>query len=339
METMTQDRAVQEVATTATLTQRIITQRKIEGISAILLPFTESGEIDFDGFTRHVARTANAGLAPAVNMDTGYVNLLDDATRQEVLRQTQATLAGRPFVAGAFVPSKPGDDWHDDGVYEAVAEQMALIQHYGGTPVVFQSFSLTALAPDQMLEAYAALGRDCPRFIGFELGTMFAPFGKIYDLETYRGLLQIPQCIGAKHSSLNRSLEWQRLALRDRVRPDFKVYTGNDLAIDMVIYGSDYLLGISTFAPEAFAVRDALWAAGDERFYELNDLLQYLGFFAFRPPVPAYKHSAAQFLKIRGRIASDTPHVLAERRPTSDVAILRDISDRLDAMLAGISDG
>ena len=123
------------------------------------------------------------------------------------------------------------------------------------------------------------------------------------------------------------------------MRPDFKVYTGNDLAIDMVIYGSDYLLGISTFAPEAFAVRDALWAAGDERFYELNDLLQYLGFFAFRPPVPAYKHSAAQFLKIRGRIASDTPHVLAERRPTSDVAILRDISDRLDAMLAGISDG
>ena len=38
-------------------------------------------------------------------------------------------------------------------------------------------------------------------------------------------------------------------------------------------------------------------------FYALNDLLQYLGTFAFRPPVPAYRHSAAQFLKLRGRRA------------------------------------
>ena len=71
----------------------------------------------------------------------------------------------------------------------------------------------------------------------------------------------------------------------------------------MVMYGSDYLLGLSTFAPDLFARRDALWAAGDPAFYELNDLLQYLGFFAFRPPVPAYKHSAAMFLKLRGWIA------------------------------------
>ena len=225
METIRPDRSAQAVATTAALTQRIIPQRKIEGISAILLPFTETGEIDFAGFTRHVAHTAHTGLTPAVNMDTGYVNLLDDATRREVLRQTQATLGGQPFVAGAFVPSKPGDTWQGASGYAAVYEQMALIQHYGGTPVVFQSFSLTALAPDQMLEAYAALGRHCPRFIGFELGTMFAPFGKIYDLATYTGLLQILQCIGAKHSSLQRGLEWQRLTLRDQMRPDFKVYT------------------------------------------------------------------------------------------------------------------
>ena len=89
---------------------------------------------------------------------------------------------------------------------------------------------------------------------------------------------------GAKHSSLNRVLEWQRLELRNRVRPDFKVFTGNDLAIDMVMYGSDYLLGLSTFAPDAFARRDAMWEAGDPRFHELNDLLQYLGAFHFSGP-------------------------------------------------------
>jgi dihydrodipicolinate synthase/N-acetylneuraminate lyase len=145
--------------------------------------------------------------------------------------------------------------------------------------------------------------------------------------------MAIPQITGMKHSSLNRDLEWQRLALRDEVRPDFKIYTGNDLAIDMVMYGSDYLLGLSAFAPEAFAARDALWAAADPRFYELNDLLQYLGCFAFRPPVPAYKHSAAQFLKLRGRIQCDHPHPKAQRRPESDVEILRNISEQLDRFI------
>ena len=56
--------------------------RPIEGISAILLPFLDDlGTIDWPGFRAHVERTAALGLLPAVNMDTGYVNLLDDATR------------------------------------------------------------------------------------------------------------------------------------------------------------------------------------------------------------------------------------------------------------------
>src|SRR5205823_5705149 len=82
-------------------------------------------------------------------------------------------------------------------------------------------------------------------------------------------------------------------------------YTGNDLAIDMVFYGSDYLLGLSAFAVEAFAARDRLWMQCDGRAIAVNDLLQYLGQVAFRAPVPAYKHSAAQFLHLRGRIATD----------------------------------
>ncbi len=253
-----------------------------------------------------------------MNMDTGYVNLLDEKDCEAVLAHTQQTLAGREFVAGAFVADEPNAAWNG----EAYERKIALIQRYGGTPVIFQSYGLTSQPPDGILNAYNALARNCPRFIAFELGTMFAPFGAIYDLEVYSGLLDIPQCIGAKHSSLNRQLEWQRLQLRDKQRPDFKVFTGNDLAIDMVMYGSDYLLGLSTFAPDLFALRDAMWSTADLNFYELNDLLQYLGFFAFRAPVPAYKHSAAQFMKLCGWIDSDTPHPSAARRPASDIPIL-----------------
>jgi dihydrodipicolinate synthase/N-acetylneuraminate lyase len=306
---------------------RLRPRRKPVGMSAVLLTFEGDGAVDWPGFRAHVLRTAAAGLTPAVNMDTGYVNLLDEATRTRVLAQTREALGGGAFVAGAFVADRPGAAFDLDAYRRA----FDVIQHHGGMPIVFQSHGLVALPRDRLLDAYVALGRDCPRYLAFELGEAFAPFGKIYDLETYAGLLDIPACVGAKHSSLSRLLEWRRLALRDERRPDFLVLTGNDLAIDMIMYGSDYLLGLSTFAPDLFARRDALWAAGDPAFYELNDLLQYLGFFAFRPPVPAYKHSAAQFLKLRGWIGCDAPHPNGPRRPASDREVLRDIAERLAA--------
>ena len=303
-------------------------KRRIEGSSAILLPFHANSDIDWVGFTAHVRRTVAAGLAPAVNMDTGFGNLIDDTIRRKALQITQAETGGKWFVAGAFVLDQPGAAFD----LAAYARQIDLIQQYGGTPVIFQSYGLTDQSDEQVVEAYTAIGRHAPRFVGFELGQMFAPFGKIYSLEVYRCMMGIPQCIGAKHSSLRRDLEWERLALRDATRPDFRVYTGNDLAIDMVMYGSDYLLGLSTFAPEAFALRDKAWENGDASFYEINDLLQYLGFLAFRPPVPAYKHSAAMFLKLRGWIGCDDTHPRSAKRPESDREILADLAHRIEAL-------
>jgi hypothetical protein len=113
------------------------------------------------------------------------------------------------------------------------------------------------------------------------------------------------------------------------------VFTGNDLAIDMVRFGSDWLLGLSTAAPEAFARRDAWMLAGDLRFHELDDALQALGSFAFRTPVPAYKHSMAQVLKARGWIGCDDPFPGSPRRPDSDREILCTILARIDAASEG----
>ena len=116
--------------------------------------------------------------------------------------------------------------------------------------------------------------------------------------------------------------------------PTSTCFTGNDLAIDMVCYGSDYLLGLSAFAPEAFAERDRRWAAGDRAFHELNDLLQYLG--ALRVP-----GAGARLPPRRGDVprssaagsTSDATPPGAPRRPDSDRAVLADIAERLEAML------
>ena len=300
-------------------------RRKVTGISAVLLPFTESGDVDWPAFDAHVARTAGAGLTPAVNMDTGYVNLIDHATQDEVLRRTRAVLGGGEFVAGAFVSDREGDPFS----FEGYAERMQAIQSFGGTPALFQSFGLTRQPGPEIVRSYERLGRACDKFIGFELTTDLAPFGAIYDLDTYAGMMLVPQCIGAKHSSFHREPEWERLKLRDAMRPEFSVFTGNDFAIDMVMYGSDYLLGLSSFAPDLFAMRDTYWEAGDTRFYELNDQLQYLGDFAFRSPSPAYKHSCAQFLKLRGWIECDQTHPRAATRPASDIDVLKELGQRL----------
>ena len=46
----------------------------------------------------------------AVNMDTGYVNYLSDAEKQDVLRWTREALGeGVPFVAGAYIENQTGD--------------------------------------------------------------------------------------------------------------------------------------------------------------------------------------------------------------------------------------
>lgn len=316
--------------TTDSAVKRIQLGRKIEGISAVLLPFDSNGRIDFTSFAENVSRTLKAGLAPAVNMDTGYTNLITAEERRQVLKTTREVAKKKAFVAGAFVESEPGD--YLKNYFSAVDE----IQEAGGTPILFQCSALKQMKQKEIIGVYRKVAERCQRLFAFELGEMFAPFGQIYPIETVRELMQIPQITGMKHSSLNRELEWQRLELRDKVRPDFKVYTGNDLAIDMVMYGSDYLLGLSAFCPEAFARRDTLWAKSDPRFYELNDLIQYLGCFAFRAPVPAYKHTAAQFLRLRGRIRTDLPHPKAQRRPESDIEILREISERIDQLMCSL---
>jgi dihydrodipicolinate synthase/N-acetylneuraminate lyase len=294
-----------------------------------LLPYTADGAVDWPGFESLVTRTVECDLVPAVNMDTGFVQLLDDATRARVLDIAAAHAGARGFVAGAFVADRDGDAF-DRAAYVAAMHDIA---RRGGTPVLFPSHGLNELEDDLWIDAHETIGGHVDRFIAFELGPQFVPYGRIYPLHAWERLLIIPQCIGAKHSSLSREAEWERLALRDEVRPGFHVFTGNDLAIDMVCYGSDYLLGLASFAPEAFAERDRRWAASEDSFQPLNDVLQELGTFAFRPPVPAYRHDAAMFLALRGRLGSDATPPGAERRPESDRAVLAEIAQRLDALM------
>lgn len=288
--------------------------RKIDANSAVLLPLTPDGKPDYVQFEAHLIRTVKAGITPAVNMDTGFGPQLTPSQRVDVLKLTRKALGTAPFIAGAL------------SFGETYDQSIASILNSGGTPIIFQS---PAFAEGDPIALYKKITAPCEKALAFELGTMFAPFGRIYDLDTYKRLLDLPKIVGAKHSSLSRALELDRLKLRDQHRPDFKVYTGNDLAIDMVMYGSDYLLGISTFDPDAFALRDRWWAANDPRFFELNDALQALGAVAFRDPVPAYKDSAAAYLNVTGRMKGALPHPSCPRRPSNEAELLAPLARQI----------
>ena len=306
------------------IVQRQQRGRKVQGIAAALLPFEANGRIAVEAFQNHLRATHHAGLMNAVNMDTGYINYLSETEKLDVLRWTREALGtGAPFVAGAYVEGQPGD------IVELYRKQMDAIVAHCGIPILFQTSQLYGKSSKEKAAAYQAVSRGYPHVLGFELGKMFASNGEIFDEETFLRLMDIPEIKGVKHSSLDRLIELGRLALRDAHRPDFRIYTGNDLGINMIEYGSDYLLGLATFAPEKFAERDRLWETGDPAYYALSDALQYLGNVAFRDPVPAYKHSAAVFLHLAGKIPSNLPHPKNPRRLAWEAEILRDCARRL----------
>jgi len=299
--------------------------RTIEGISAVLLPYGRDARIDEAAFRRHLRRTLNAGLRAAVNMDTGYIDLLSTEEKSQVLAWTSEITAGEWFVAGALPMGAPPSA-------AAYVRECKTIAVAGGVPIIFPSPYTAALDEDALLEFFREIGRAADRFLAFELGTMFNPNGRMFSDRVLAAIMEIPQCRGLKHSSLDRATELERIELRDRHRPEFSIYSGNDLAADMVEYGSDYLLGLSTFNPEIFVARDRAWGESRTCYCELRDLIQYLGWIGFRDPVPAYKHSAAIFLKLTGGLDCDEPHPRAARREPEDRILLADAARHLQKM-------
>jgi 4-hydroxy-tetrahydrodipicolinate synthase len=298
--------------------------RRVHGIAAVLLPFGADGQVDWAAFERHVVRTRDAGLDCAVNMDTGFGDLLSFEERSAVLDATRRALgADVRFYAGAYADASADPE-------PAYRRSLAEIEARGATPVIVQCPAMHGMDAASKAALYGRVAAaTAGGALAFELSPRFAPHGEIWDDETFARLLDVPQLLGAKHSSLEREIELARLEARDRTRPDWRVYTGNDLAIDLVAWGSDYLLGLATFAPDRFAERDRLLAEGDARFLALNDALQHLGNVGFREPIPAYKHAAAQFLHLCGRLDGDAIHPKAPRRPGSERVLLLDCALRL----------
>ena len=99
----------------------------------------------------------------------------------------------------------------------------------------------------------------------------------------------------------------------------------------MVAYGSDYLLGLSTFTPEAFAARDRALAAGDVTSWPATTPSSTSATSPFGAD-PAYKHAAAQFLHLVGAAGGDRRPPARPAAARRDRLLLFDCARRLDLL-------
>src|SRR5579859_1004645 len=155
-------------------------RRKVQGIAAALLPYEPDGRVAVEAFATQLTCTHRAGLMNAVNMDTGYVNYLSDTEKEEVLDWTRQALGpGIPFVAGAYIENLAGND-----IIALYRRQIDTIIRFDAIPILFQTARLHKTSPARIAEVYLHICRDYPQVLAFELGSMFAANGEIYDSET-----------------------------------------------------------------------------------------------------------------------------------------------------------
>jgi hypothetical protein len=312
-----------------TLALRHLTpSRRIDGSAALPVWLGPSGRLDLPGLADRLQATFAAGLTPAVNLFGGSVERLGPDQQTDVLATAAGVARGRRFIAG----TRPTDDAAPLAVRYGRAIDAVVRQ--GGTPLLLPIAELTALDGDGLAHLWRRATSGHRGVLVIEMSGAFAAPAPLYAAAVIPRLLDIDSLGGLVHASLDREAEWGRVEARDVARPDFRIYSGHERALDMVVYGSDYLLGTAGCAPEAFAARDRAWRDGRPVGYELNDALQALGSLLYRPPVGGARHGAVQWLQARGVVGLVAPVPGVQRRPDSDLALYRDLAERLDSLLA-----
>jgi hypothetical protein len=313
-----------------TLALRHLTpSRTIDGAAALPVWLEASGRLDLPGLAVRLQETLAAGLTPAVNLFGGSVDRLGLEQRMDVLATAAGVARGRRFIAGTL----PTEDAAPLAARYGRAVDAVVRQ--GGTPLLLPIRELATLDGDGLAHLWRQATAGHRGVLVIEMAAAFGAPAPLYAADVVPRILDIASLGGLVHASLDRGAEWARVEARDVARPDFRIYSGHERALDMVAYGSDYLLATAGCAPEAFAARDRAWRQGAPVGFELNDALQALSALLYRAPIDGARHGALQWLQARdvaGPGASPVPGIA--KRPESDLALYREIHTRLESLLA-----
>ena len=272
--------------------------------------------IDWDATIAYRQRLWRMGLGVAEAMDTAQRGMgLDWPTSLELIRRS---LDAARDVPRALVASGCGTDHlapdaatNIDGVIRAYEEQMAAIERLGGRLIVMASRALARVAqkPSDYERVYDRVLRQAREPVILHwLGDMFDPALKGYwghddvaaAMETALAVIgaNLSKVDGIKISLLDKDKE---IAMRRRLPPGVRMYTGDDFNYAELIAGddvgsapthrhSDALLGIfDAIAPAASAALSELAAGRTARFHEILAPTVPLSRHIFQAPTRFYK--------------------------------------------------
>jgi hypothetical protein len=265
--------------------------------------------IDWEATLAYRRYLWSMGLAVAEAMDTAQRGMgLTWPAAQELIRRSvaEARSVGGTIACGAgtdHLPPRP--DRRLAEIIDAYETQCSFVEHIGGRIILMASRALAACAStaDDYLAVYdRILSQVRQPVILHWLGAMFDPelagYWGAHDLDVAMDtVVQLmhahPQAIdGIKLSLLDKDRE---IALRRRVPPHVKVYTGDDFHYVELIRGdargySHALLGIfDAIAPVAAAALHALDAGDLGRYEALLAPTLPLARHMFQSPTRFYK--------------------------------------------------
>jgi len=257
-------------------------------------------------FRRHLW---SLGFAVAEAMDTAQRGMgLDWATTRELIRRSiaEARVVGGQIACGAGTDHlAPAPGIGPAAVEEAYEEQVSFVEGLGGRVILMASRALAACArgPDDYVRVYDRILSQVARPVILHwLGGMFDP-----QLAGYWGSRDVDAAMevclhiigdhaakidGIKISLLDAERE---IAMRRRLPPGVKMYTGDDFNYPELILGdhqghSHALLGIfDAIAPAASAALQALDAQDRDRYEAILAPTVPLSRHIFRAPTYYYK--------------------------------------------------
>ena len=250
------------------------------------------------------------GLGIAEAMDTAQRGMgLTWTEAQELIRRSQAEASTRDDALIAYGAGTdhlaPGSDVTIDDIIAAYEEQIGFVEKEGGRVILMASRALAASAksPDDYARVYGRiLSQVRQPVIMHWLGEMFDPalqgyWGNIDHDVAMDVCLDViaanaPKVDGIKISLLSAEKE---IAMRRRLPPSVKMYTGDDFNYAELIAGdsegySHALLGIfDAIAPAASAGLAALGKGNTNEFFDLLEPTVPLSRHIFASPTQFYK--------------------------------------------------
>lgn len=248
--------------------------------SVLITPFKADESIDIDGLKQNIQFQVESGVEGIVVLGTtGEAPTLTPEEQELIVKVTVAEVNGRvPIVVGTGSYSTKKTVENSKWAEELGADALLIVTPYYNKPTqegLYKHFKMVAEQVSLPIVVYNIQGRT----------------GQNLLTPTLKKLMEFPNIAGVKEASGNVNQMMEVLDCAAEYRPDFKVYSGDDvLTLSLIALGGHGIFSVASniIPKEIKALTDAALAGNFELAREIH--YQYLslfkGMFIETNPIP-----------------------------------------------------